>query len=54
MVSTNSPAPGFPGILSHNTGLYDRRPANFLASFFVHVIGLAIVLWMDTGSAAKI
>jgi periplasmic protein TonB len=46
MVSTSSPAPGFLGILTHNTGLYDRRPANFLASFFVHVIGLAIVMWI--------
>src|SRR5580765_2411918 len=46
MLPTNSPAPGFSGILTHNPGLYDRRPANFLASFFVHVIGLAIVLWI--------
>jgi TonB family protein len=46
MVSTGSPDSGFPGLLTYNTGLYRSRPANFLASFFVHVVGLALVLWL--------
>jgi len=46
MVSTGSPTAGFPGLFTHNTGLYRSRPANFLASFLVHVIGLVLVLWM--------
>ena len=48
MVATSSPAPGFPGLLNYNTGIYGSRPANFLASFVVHVIGLALVLWLAT------
>ena len=46
MVSTSSPTPVFPGLLTYNTGPYRSQPANFLASFLVHVIGLALVLWM--------
>jgi periplasmic protein TonB len=48
MVSNGSRAQAFPGLLIYNTGLYRNRPANFLASFLVHVVGLALVLWMVT------
>jgi hypothetical protein len=43
MVSAKSPAPFFKGLLTDNIGLYRTRPANFLASFLVHVMALAVV-----------
>ena len=47
MVPIDSPRTSFPRILTYNnTGLYGSRNANFLASFFVHVMGLAILLWI--------
>src|SRR5882724_2316227 len=49
MVPIDSPRTSFPRILTYNnTGLYGSRNANFLASFFVHVMGLAILLWIAT------
>jgi periplasmic protein TonB len=46
MVSASSPSPVFPILLTGNIGLYRTRPENFLASFLVHVMGVALVLWL--------
>jgi TonB family protein len=35
-----------PGLFSTELDLYRARPANFLASFVVHVLGMALVLWL--------
>jgi periplasmic protein TonB len=48
MVSASSPSPAFSGSLTYNSGLYRSRPANFLASFIVHVTGLVLILWVAT------
>ena len=45
-MTANTPAPIFPGILSDNIGLYRTRPENFLASFLVHAIAIALLLWL--------
>jgi periplasmic protein TonB len=48
MVCASSPTPVFPGLPSDQFGLYRSRPANFLASFLVHLLGLALILWVAT------
>jgi protein TonB len=48
MVWASSPTPVFPGLPSDQFGLYRSRPANFLASFLVHLLGLALILWVAT------
>src|SRR5437016_4718290 len=53
MDAAQSPAPAFPGLLTGNIDLYNRRPANFRASFLVHVLGLALVLWVATWVTAR-
>jgi hypothetical protein len=45
-MTANTPASIFPGILSDNIGLYRTRPENFLASFLVHAITMALLLWL--------
>lgn len=37
-----------PGVLSDNIGLYRTQPENFLASFLVHVVALALALGLAT------
>jgi hypothetical protein len=46
-MTANTPASIFPGILGDNIGLYRTRPENFLASFLVHAITLALLLWLS-------
>jgi protein TonB len=45
-MTANTPASIFPGILSDNIGLYRTRPENILASFLVHAIAIALLLWL--------
>jgi protein TonB len=44
--SGGAPASVFPGLLSDNLALYRTRPANFVASFLVHAIGMTLVVWL--------
>jgi hypothetical protein len=45
-VSASSPTPGSMGLFANSVGLYRSQPANFLASFLLHVMGLALVFWV--------
>jgi hypothetical protein len=45
-MTASTPAPVFLGLLSDNVGLYRTRPGNFLASFVVHTMAVALVLWL--------
>lgn len=47
-MTASTPTSVFPGLLSENVGLYRTRPKNFLASFLVHAMALALVLWIAT------
>lgn len=45
-MTASRPAPLFPGLLSDHVGLYRTRPENFLASLFVHMMAVALALWL--------
>jgi periplasmic protein TonB len=47
-MTASTPTSVFPGLLSDNIGLYRTRPQNFLVSFLVHAMALAIVFWLAT------
>jgi periplasmic protein TonB len=47
-MTANPPTSVFPGLLGDNTGLYRNRLGNFLASFLVHVMAIALILWLAT------
>lgn len=47
-MTANPPTSVFPGLLGDHAGLYRNRPENFLASFLVHVMAIALVFWLAT------
>lgn len=47
-MTASTPTSVFAGLLSDNIGHYRTRPENFLASFLVHAMALALVFWLAT------
>jgi hypothetical protein len=47
-MTASTPTSVFAGLLSDNIGHYRTRPENFLASFLVHAMALALVFWPAT------
>ena len=47
-MTASTPTSVFPGLLTDNNGLYRTRPENFLASFLVHALALAVVFGLAT------
>ena len=47
-MTPNPPTSVFPGLLGESTGLYRNRPENFLASFLVHLMAIALTFWLAT------